>query len=209
MGDKIRVLIADDHLHERMGLRQLLELVEGIAVVGEATSAQQAVQMAVALRPDVVLMDLRWYGDNEAGTRAIRKIKAEAPDVRVLATTNFPEELREAADRAGADVVVAKDYLVSPEALETHIRDALTAAPPPPFEEPLPEPLTEREMDVLRMIAQDKTNLQIARELSLAVGTVKKYVAAIQSKLGAESRYGAVAKAYEHGILRRGDANKT
>lgn len=209
MAEVIRVLIADDHLHERIGLRRLLELVEGIAVIGEAISAQEAVQMALAQRPDVVLMDLRWYGDDEAGTRAIRQIKAEAPDVRVLATTNFPEKLREAADRAGADVVVAKDFLVSPEAIETHIRAALTAAPPPPNDEPLPERLTEREMDVLRMIAQDKTNQQIARELSLAVGTVKKYVAAIQSKLGAESRYGAVAKAYEYGILRRGDAKGT
>jgi DNA-binding NarL/FixJ family response regulator len=205
MSDKIRVLIADDHVHERMGLRDLLSLVEGMEVIAEATSAQEAVQLAIAMRPDVVVMDLRWYGDNTAGISAIRRIKAEAPAVRILATTNFPEELIESARKAGADAAVGKDYLVSPQTLEARIRDALAASPLPPPDDPLPEPLTEREMDVLRWMAQGKTNVQIARQLHLAEGTVKKHVANIQDKLGAESRGGAVAAAYERGILKRGD----
>jgi DNA-binding NarL/FixJ family response regulator len=207
MGDKITVLIADDHVHERMGLRQLLSLVEGIEVIAEAASAQEAVQIAIARRPDVVLMDLRWYGDNTAGISAIHRIKAEAPEVRILAATDFPDELIEPARKAGADVAVGKDYLVSPQALEARIRDALASPFLPPPDEPLAEPLTERELEVLRLMAQGKTNLQIARHLQLAEGTVKKHVANVQGKLGAESRGGAVAAAYERGILRRGDVN--
>jgi DNA-binding NarL/FixJ family response regulator len=207
MGDKITVLIADDHVHERMGLRQLLSLVEGIEVIGEAASAHEAVRIAIAQRPDVVLMDLRWYGDNTAGISAIRRIKTEAPEVRILAATDFPEELIEPARKAGADMAVGKDYLVSPQALEARIRDTLASPYLPPPDEPLLEPLTERELEVLRLMAQGKTNLQIARHLQLAEGTVKKHVANIQGKFGAESRSGAVAAAFERGILRRGDVN--
>jgi DNA-binding NarL/FixJ family response regulator len=133
------------------------------------------------------------------------KIKAEAPEVRILATTNFPEELIESARKAGADVAVGKDYLVSPQTLEARIRDACASTSLPPPDVPLPEALTEREMEVLRLTAQGKTNLQIALHLQLAEGTVKKHLASIQGKLGAESRGGAVAAAYERGVLRRGD----
>jgi DNA-binding NarL/FixJ family response regulator len=178
---------------------------KGIEVIAEATSAQEAVQIAITQRPDVVVMDLRWYGDNTAGVSAIRKIKAEAPEVRILATTNFPEELIESARKAGADVALGKDYLVSPQTLEARIRDACASTSLPPPDVPLPEALTEREMEVLRLTAQGKTNLQIALHLQLAEGTVKKHVASIQGKLGAESRGGAVAAAYELGVLRRGD----
>jgi DNA-binding NarL/FixJ family response regulator len=207
MGDKISVLIADDHVHERMGLRQLMSLVEGIEVIAEAASAQEAVQIAVARRPDVVLMDLRWYGDNTAGISAIHRIKAEAPEVRILAATDFPDELIEPARKAGADVAVGKDYLVSPQAVEARIRDAIASPFMPPPSETMLEPLTERELEVLRLIAQGKTNLQVAHHLQLAEGTVKKHVASIQGKFGVESRSGTVAAAYERGILRRGDVN--
>jgi DNA-binding NarL/FixJ family response regulator len=207
MGDKITVLIADDHVHERMGLRQLLSLVEGIEVIAEAASAHEAVHIAIAQRPHVVLMDLRWYGDNTAGISAILRIKAQAPEVRILAATDFPEELIEPARKAGADMAVGKDYLVSPQALEARIRDVLASPYLPPPDEPLPEPLTERELEVLRLMALGKTNVQIGRHLQLAEGTVKKHVANIQGKFGAESRGGAVAAAYERGILRRGDVN--
>jgi DNA-binding NarL/FixJ family response regulator len=205
MNEKITVLIADDHLYERMGLRDLLSLVDSVEVIAEATSAQEAVQIAVGQRPNVVVMDLRWYGDNTAGVSAIRKIKALAPDVRILAVTNFPEELIEAARKAGADAAVGKDFLVSPQTLEARIRDAFTSPSLPPPDDPLAERLTEREMEVLRWMAQGKTNAQIARQLHLAEGTVKKHVANIQDKFGAESRGGAVAAAYERGILKRGD----
>jgi DNA-binding NarL/FixJ family response regulator len=166
-----------------------------------------AVQISIARQPDVVLMDLRWYGDSTAGISAIYRIKAEAPEVRILAATDFPDELIEPARKAGAEVAVGKDYLVSPQALEARIRDAL-ASPNLPFpDEPLLEPLSERELEVLRLMAQGRTNQQTARQLQLAEGTVKKHVANIQGKLGAESRGGAIAAAYERGILKRGDVS--
>jgi len=203
MRDKIRVLIADDHVHEREGFKQLLGLVDSIEVVGEATSAQEAVRKALSLKPDVVLLDLAWYKDRTAGISAIRQIKQEAPQIKILAATVYAE-LIEPARLEGADLAVDKDSLFDKSTLADRIRDAYMSQTFPRAQAELVEKPTEREMAVLELMAQGKTDRQIATELGIALPTAKKHVSNILGKLAARSRGEAIAKAYEIGILRRG-----
>jgi DNA-binding NarL/FixJ family response regulator len=200
---RIRVLIADDHLHEREGFKKLLSLVDDIEVVGVATSAQEAVQKALRLEPHVVLLDLMWYKDRTAGISAIGDIKAQAPQVKILAATVY-EDLIEPARREGAELAVHKDSLFDKSTLADRIRDAHNAGTFPSPQPLLVEPLTKRETEVLKLIAKGETDLGIATELGIAEGTVKKHVSSILGKLGVRSRAAAAATAYERGILHRG-----
>ena len=201
--DKIRVLIADDHVHEREGFKQLLSLVDSIDVVGEAASAQEAVKKALSLKPDVVLLDLLWYKDPTAGISAIRQIKAETPQIKILAATVYPELIK-SARMEGADLAVDKDSLSDTSMLVDRIRDTYMSQGFPTTEANLVEKPTKREMDVLKLMAQGETDREIARELVIALSTSKKHVRSILGKLGARSRGEAIAKAYETGLLRRG-----
>jgi len=201
--DKIRVLIADDHVHEREGFKQLLSLVDFIEVVGEAASAQEAVQKALDLGPDVVLLDLTWYKDRTAGISAIRQIKAEAPQIKILAATVYAE-LIEPARMEGADLAVDKDSLFDKPTLAARIRDAYESQAFPRPQPPLVEKLSKREIEVLKLIAQGETDLGIATKLGIKVPTVKKHVSSILGKLQAPNRAGAAAIAYERGILPKG-----
>jgi NarL family two-component system response regulator LiaR len=201
--DQIRVLIADDHVHEREGFKKLLGLVDDITVIGEAESAQEAVHKAQDLRPDVVLLDLMWYKDRTAGLAAIRQIKAQAPQIKVLAATVY-EELIEPARMEGADLAVDKDCLFDMSTLAARIRDTYRTQTFSSSQPPMVETLTPREMDVLALIAQGKTDLAIALQLGIAEGTVKKHVSSLLGKLGVRSRAAAAAAAYERGILPRG-----
>lgn len=203
MRDKIRVLIADDHMYEREGFKQLLSLVDSIEVIGEAASAQEAVRKALSLKPDVVLLDLAWYKDRTAGISAIRKIKQEAPQIKILAATVYAE-LIEPARMEGADLAVDKDALFDKSTLADRIRDAYMSQGFPRPQADLVEKPTEREMEVLELMAQGKTDREIAAELSIALPTAKKHVSNVLGKLGARSRGEAIAKAYETGLLRRG-----
>ena len=203
METKIRVLIADDHIHEREGFKQLLSRVSFVEIIGEADSAQNTVQQALALQPDVVLMDLTWYKDRTAGITAIQQIKSQAPNIKILAATVYAD-LIEAARKAGADLAVDKDALSNKIALGNRIQDTFaTKAFMAPHVQPL-DALTERELEVLTLVAQGATDQLIADTLILALSTVKKHVASLIDKMGVSNRSAAIAIGYERGILPRG-----
>ena len=203
MSETIRVLIADDHIHEREGFKQLLGLLNFVEVVGEATSAQNTVPQALGLMPDVILMDLTWFKDKTAGITAIQQIKAQEPTIKILAATVYPE-LIESARAAGADLAVDKDTLSNKTTLGDRIRDTYKSQTFTLSQPALTERLTERELEVLRFVAQGHTDAGIAEEIYLSVSTVKKHVSNILGKLGANNRSAAIALAYEGGILQTG-----
>ncbi len=197
----IKIVIADDHIHEREGFKQLLSLLDFVEVIGEATSAQSAVQTALTLRPDVLLMDLTWYKDRTAGATAIRQIKEQAPEIKILAVTVY-QELIEEARLAGADLAVDKDALSHKSTLGARIRDTYTSKPVlRPKRSPIAQ-LTERETEVLKLVAQGQTDAGIAEQLYLSTSTIKKHVSSILTKLDANNRSAAIANAYDCGILR-------
>lgn len=210
----IRLLVADDHPLFRRGLRTLLETVPGFVVVGEAEQGEQAIAQALTLHPDVVLMDLQMPGTG--GIAATRAIADAAPDVRVLVLTLFDDDASLfAALRAGARGYVLKET-DEPELVrairavangEAIFGPAVAgrvlawfaapraAAPPPAFPE-----LTERERDVLRLIAQGRANPVIARQLGLAPKTVANHVSAIFAKLQVADRAEAMLRARDAGL---------
>jgi NarL family two-component system response regulator LiaR len=199
----IRVLIVDDHSVVREGLRMFLGRDPDLAVVGEAADGAEAIERARQIRPDVVLMDLLMpVMDGIAATAAIHK---ELPDTEVIALTSVleSESVLEAV-KAGAIGYLLKDtqaaelrqaikaaangqVQLSPQAAAYLLHTLQTPA--------MPEPLTEREMDVLRLLAQGQSNKQIARHLQVVEDTVKTHVHHILAKLNAESRTQAVLNA--------------
>jgi DNA-binding NarL/FixJ family response regulator len=207
MMPKIKVLIADDHPFAREGFRKLLSLVDFIEVVGEAASAQETVQKALDLRPDVILLDLVWYKDSSAGIVAISRIKAAAPQIKILASTAYPE-LIEKARHVGADLALDKDSLGNQTFLADRIKDAFEVDTFSPVNVELLEPLSRRELEVLEEMAAGQTAKEIADQLSIDARTVRNHFSNIYGKLGANNRAGAIATAYELGILIRGRRRK-
>jgi DNA-binding NarL/FixJ family response regulator len=220
----IRVLIADDQTLVRGGFRFILEAQPDIEVVGEATDGRAALDQARALRPDVVLMDIRMPGlDGIEATRRLTQVP-QAPRVLVLTTFDLDEYVYDAV-KAGAAGFLLKD--VRPEQLAEAVRtvasgEALVAPPvtrrllerfvasPRPgarAPEALAE-LTDRELGVLRLIARGRSNGEIAGELFLSEATVKTHVTRILGKLGVRvrDRVGAAVTAYETGLVQPGDA---
>ena len=199
----IRVFLLDDHEVVRVGVRQLLDAEPGIEVVGEASTAAQALTRVPALRPDVAMLDVRLPdGDGVSVCRDIRS--AIDPPPACLMLTSFPDdEALFTAIMAGAsgyllkqvsgtDLVGAVRRLAAGESL---LDPASTAAvlerlrkPPPNQEDPLYESLTEQERRILDLIAEGKTNRQIAEQMYLAEKTVKNYVSGLLRKLGMERR---------------------
>jgi two-component system, NarL family, response regulator LiaR len=192
----IQVLVVDDHSVVRQGLRIFLEMDHDICIVGEAASGERAVQMARELLPDVVLMDILMPGmDGIAATRIIRR---ELPDVEVIALTSvLKNELVVRAIQAGAIGYLLKDtdapklreaihaaaagqVQLSPEAAALLLREVRA-----PQE---PERLTERETDVLRLVARGLSNKEIGYQLSISETTVKSHVKSIMEKLDLPSR---------------------
>jgi len=208
----IRVLIADDHTVLRHGLRMILEGAEGIVVVGEAADGAEAVAQARSLQPDVVLMDVNMPALD--GIEATKRIRAALPQVRVLMLT-ISDKDRDllAALRAGArgyllksaesgEVVeairhVAAGEAILPPALAARVLDELTMpAPSTPS-------LTDREQEVLGLIAQGLANKEIAARLHISENTVKTHVRHILEKLGLRSRAEAAAYAVREGLVPR------
>jgi DNA-binding NarL/FixJ family response regulator len=205
----IRILIADDHQVVRQGLRMFLGLDPELEIVGEATNGQEALQMAKELTPDVVLMDLLMPVMD--GITAIGHIRREVPDTEVLALTSVLEDASvTGAVRAGAIGYLLKDtqadelcraikaaaegqVQLSPQAAARLMREV--RAPESP------ETLTDREVDVLRLLAQGYANKEIARSLGIGEKTVKTHVSNILAKLSVQSRTQAALYAVHIGLV--------
>lgn len=205
----IRIVITDDHAVVRQGLRMFLELDPDLEVVGEAANGAEALEQAKALAPDVVLMDLLMPVMD--GITAIGRLRAETPEVEVIALTSVLEDASVVgAVRAGATGYLLKDtnadelrravkaaaagqVQLSPEAAVRLMREV--RAPEKP------EALTERETDVLRLLAEGQANKEIARNLAIGEKTVKTHVSSILAKLGVQSRTQAVLHAMKAGII--------
>jgi DNA-binding NarL/FixJ family response regulator len=208
----VRVLLADDQALFREALRILLEARPEVAVVGEAGDGAEALDRAAALRPDVVLMDLHMPVLD--GIAATRRLRVEQPEVRVLALTTFDDDEDVfAALRAGAVGYLLKDVssdrlveaLLAAQRGESVLQPSVAAKvvaqfarlsdEPRPRAQPLVVPLSERELDVVRLLAGGRSNREIAQELFLAEGTVKNHVTNVLAKLGARDRTQAALRA--------------
>jgi DNA-binding NarL/FixJ family response regulator len=210
----IRVVIADDQRVVREGLTMLLGLIPGVEVVATAADGEQAVALATRHRPDIVLMDLNMPRCD--GFEATRRLVAEAPDVRVIALTTYADD-RSVLDvlRAGARGYLTKDagsedirraleqvrsgHMAVDPAVQAHLVSALTEGDPPPARE-TPDGLTPREIDVLRLVANGLSNVEIAGRLVLAEATVKTHINHLLAKTHARDRAQLVRYAYQHGL---------
>jgi len=216
MAMAIRVLITDDHGVVRQGLRMYLGLDPELEVVGEAANGEEALRMARELGPDVVLMDLLMPVMD--GISATGKIRAELPDVEVIALTSVLEDASVSgavragaigyllknteADDLGRAIKAAADGQVqlAPEAAMRLMREV--RAPESP------EALTERETEVLKLVARGKANKQIAHELFVGEKTVKAHVSSILAKLGVQSRTQAALYALRIGLVSMEELNE-
>jgi DNA-binding NarL/FixJ family response regulator len=214
----IRVLIADDQRVVRDGLAMLVGLIDGVEVTGAACDGAEAVRLAMAQRPDVILMDLRMPGTD--GIAATAQLREHFPTARVLVLTTYADDGSILpALRAGAQGYLTKD--ASAEQIEAAIRavhagqthldplvqERLVAAvatqppgPPPPGSGPLPDGLTAREAEVLTLLAAGLSNAEIARQLFVSNATVKTHINRIFAKTGARDRAQAVRYAYRAGL---------
>jgi two-component system, NarL family, response regulator LiaR len=205
----IRLLIVDDHAVVRQGLRAFLRLQEGIAVVGEAASAAEAVEVATATAPDVVLLDL--VMPEGSGIGALRRILEVAPGARVLVLTSFADDAQIfAAMAAGASGYLLKD--IDPQALADAIRDVHAGRPAlhpsvaarlmrqGSTERIARDDLTARERDVLRLMVEGLANKQIAQRLGIGEKTIKTHVSRVLAKLGVADRTQAAVLAIREGL---------
>lgn len=210
----LRVLVADDHPLFRKGMRTLLDSMPETVVVGEATGGMEAVEQTLALRPDVVLMDLQM--PNGGGLPAIRELTDQNPDIHILVVTLFEDdESVFAALKAGARGYVLKDAdedemiraiqavgqgeaIFSP-AIATRLMDYFAAVPAASQTGAFPE-LTERELEVLKLIARGRSNAQIAEELTISLKTVRNHASNIFNKLQVADRAQAAIRAREAGL---------
>lgn len=204
----IRVLLVDDHAVVRTGLRSFFDLLDDIDVVGEAGDGREAIEQARDLQPDVVLMDLLM--PNVDGIAATAVIRAELPETEVVALTSFIEEDKvTAALEAGASGYLLKDAdaeevaaaVRAAHAGEVHLDPAVARLLAERLRHrattPEPEPLTEREGDVLRLVGQGMSNKEIAAALVITERTARTYVSNILGKLGLASRTQAALYAVE------------
>lgn len=208
--DKIRVMLVDDHAVVRRGLGTFFLTSDDLQLVGEATGGEEAVRLCESLQPDVVLMDLVMPGMD--GVQATRAIRERWPHIRVIALTSFEtDELVEGALQAGAMSYLLKNVsalelaeairaacagrsILAPEATEVLVRAARQPKPPG-------YDLTEREREVLALMAQGLSNREIAERLVLTRSTVKFHVSNVLSKLNVSSRGHAVAIAVQHKLV--------
>ena len=214
----IKVLIADDHVFYREGVRALLNNVPDIEVVGEANNGEEAIAQTRDLQPDVILMDLKMPGMN--GIDATRKVHEAYPNIGVLVITMFDDDDSVfAAMRAGARgyllkdadkdevvraiVAVDKGEAIFSPAIAQRMMQYFAASTSPSARRSQPAEfteLTDREMEILNLIAQGQNNMVIADKLSLSIKTVQNYVSSILTKLQVADRAQAIVRAREAGL---------
>jgi DNA-binding NarL/FixJ family response regulator len=218
MPETIRILLVDDQRLMREGLRILLELEPDLQIVGDAENGEAALNAYAELQPDVVLMDVRMPGMD--GVEATWRLCERWPAARVVILTTFDDDeyvfegLRAGAlgyllkDVSGHDLaeavrtVAAGGALIQPSVARRVVAEFARMAPPArPPDVGLVDPLSEREQEILHLLAQGLSNREIALQLSLAEGTVKNYVTVILQKLGARDRTQAAIRARELGWL--------
>lgn len=220
MSQLIQVIIVDDQRLMRDGLRLLLELEEGIEVIGEASDGKEGVALYLTLRPDVVLMDIRM--PNMTGIEATKTILRDDPNAKIIILTTFDaDDLIVQGIQAGAKGYMLKDLSgqelgdaiktvagggaqldpgVTNKLLAQITKGNITERSKQANEE-LIEPLSERELEILTHIAEGLSNPQIARHLHLAEGTVKNYVSGIFQKMGVRDRAQAAVRAKEMSLI--------
>lgn len=205
----IRVALVDDHPVVRAGLRALVDAQDDLTVVGEASDAHSAEQLVAAVRPDVVLMDLN-LGAGPGGAEATARLRAlpEPPRVLVLTTYDTEADILGAID-AGASGYLLKDAppdelfrairgtargdtVLAPAVAATLVRRASSPGPV----------LTEREVEILGLLAKGLSNREMARQLFVSEATVKSHLSHVYTKLGVDTRAGAVARAIEQRVIR-------
>jgi DNA-binding NarL/FixJ family response regulator len=218
MADEVRLLLVDDQRLMREGLRTLLEMEPGLTVAGEAGNGQEALDAYARLLPDVVLMDVRMPVLD--GVEATRRLRQRWPAARVIILTTFDDDeyvfeglragalgylLKDVSIHELADAihtVMAGGVLIEPSVARKVVAEfARMAVPAPADPQSLDEPLSERELEILRLLAQGLTNREIAQRLYLAEGTVKNYVTNILGKIGARDRTQAALRARELRLL--------
>jgi DNA-binding NarL/FixJ family response regulator len=215
MNPAIRVLVADDQRVVREGLGTLLGLLAGVEVVGTAADGDEAVALAIRLRPDVVLMDLRMPHCD--GVEAIRRLHDHDASIKVLVLTTYTDD-RSVIDalRAGARGYLTKDAsageirealqrvtsgqaAIDP-AVQQHLVSAIATGTSTAATPQLPAGLTQREAEVLALIAQGLSNIEIAGRLVVSETTVKSHINHLFAKTGVRDRAQAVTYAYQHGL---------
>jgi len=219
----IRVVLADDQGMVRAGIRLILEAEEDLDVVGEAGDGEQAIAVTAQMQPDVVLMDIQMPTlDGIEATRRIGQDAAIRGRVLILTTFEQDEYVFEAL-RAGASgfllknappeeliqavrIVAAGDALLSPSITRRVIEDYAQQSTPRRNDAGV-DALTERELEVLRLLATGKSNAELAEQLFLGEGTIKTHVSHVLSKLGLRDRVQAVVFAYETGLARPGQTS--
>lgn len=218
MADPIWLLLVDDQRLMREGLRTLLELEPGLQVAGEAGNGQEAIDAYAHFLPDVVLMDVRMPVMD--GVEATRRLRQRWPAARVIILTTFDDDeyvfdglragalgylLKDVSIHELADAVhtvMAGGVLIEPSVARKVVAEfARMAVTTPQDGQSLGEPLSERELEILRLLAQGLTNREIAQRLYLAEGTVKNYVTNILGKIDARDRTQAALRAREMGLL--------
>lgn len=208
MSDVIRVLVADDHAVVRAGIVALLSAEPDIEVVGEAGDGEQAVERALALKPDLVVMDVRM--PRLTGDVATARIRAQADDIRVLVLTTYESDASIlSAIEAGASGYLLKaapaDELIagvrSVAAGEVALSPSIAAQLVARMREPAPASLTPRETEVLRLVAEGLSNREIGERLFLGESTVKTHLLRTFEKLGVNDRTRAVTLAMQRGLL--------
>jgi NarL family two-component system response regulator LiaR len=221
MTENIRILIVDDHLVVREGLRALIDVQPDMELVGEAADGVEAVHKARSLQPDVILLDL--VMPRKSGLDAISEMKEENPDIRILVLTSFAEDDKVfPAIKAGALGYLLKDS--SAQELLQAIRDVYRGEPTmhptiarklmrelqrPPELPPTEDPLTEREAEVLKFVAQGLSNQEVADILVISERTVRTHVTNILSKLHLANRTQAALYALREGLARLDEEGKT
>jgi two-component system NarL family response regulator len=203
---KIKVLIADDHALVRRGFAAIINMEDDVTVVGEAADGDQAVDLWRRLRPDVVLMDLSM--PKVEGVEAIKRIRAEDPDAAIIVLTTFDhDEDIYAGLRAGAQAYLLKD--AQPEELfrciravhsgEAYLQPKIAAKLVQRVQE---EPLTDREVQILKLLAEGKSNRAIGQALYITESTVKSHLKSLFIKLDVTSRAEAIALAARRGLVK-------